>query len=486
MKNLLTLILFITLSSQSFALLKWQWDPSAQTSKVIQMKNELQKWSEQHKDLLKKAGLQEEIQKFTNGLGLKVGDPFDAGLEIDKAQKVLETLQNLPRIENLKALDESATGILAITRQTDIYDKLPKEVNGVPIVRTEGKYRPHALFGRRLDQYELERDYTIQWLDESQIRLGDVAQKSSQSLNKTSLWASKIELSALRAEQKLIALRNSVRLNDVKAQALANKDGHAYDVTRGNDEFRALENSGGYTVNNESGAYDSSNGGGEYGQYTAPSLVTGNGYSDAQTGVTVSETGVALIIEHEVGGQSYYNSRLKRPTYPGGASGVTVGIGYDLGYNTRDQIRKDWGGVIPDSTLNRLVAVAGFKRGSAKAKIGGMRDISIPFEAAKQVFHKRTMPRFTRMSQKAFPTMEKQHPHSQGALVSLVFNRGASMAGNRRRHMRQIREAILQGAPSKVPQIFRDMKVIWQGSGLDGLLRRRNDEGNLFQLGLSS
>lgn len=485
MKNLVALFLLFVLTSQVMAV-RIIWDPAAQTAKLIQMKAELLKWSEQHKDLLDKNGLQKQIQDFTKGLGFKTGDPLDAGLEIDKAEKVLETLKNLPSIENLKALDKGATGILAITRQTDIFDKLAKEINGVPIVRTEGKYRPHALFGRRLDQYELERDYTTQWLDESKIRLGDVTQKASGSTNKTALWASKIELAALRTEQKLISLRNSIRLNDMKAQAIANKDGHAFDVLRRNDTFGALEKSGGYEVDNESGAYNSSNGGGEEGQYSAPSIVTGNGYSDPQTGVTVSETGVTLIIEHEVGGQSYYNSKLKRPTYPGGASGVTVGIGYDLGYNSKAQIRKDWEGIIPDSTLNRLIAVAGLKRGSAKAKIGGMRDISIPFEAAKQVFHKNTMPRFSRLAQKAFPTMEKQHPHSQGALVSLVFNRGSALSGHRRRHMRYIREAILSNTASKVPQIFRDMKVIWKGSGLDGLLRRRGDEANLFQLGLSS
>jgi len=68
--------------------------------------------------------------------------------------------------------------------------------------------------------------------------------------------------------------------------------------------------------------------------------------------------------------------------------------------------------------------------------------------------------------------------------VSLVFNRGSSLSGERRKEMRFIREDILAGNLSEVPQHFRDMKRIWATSGLDGLLIRRDEEANLFQLGL--
>ena len=56
----------------------------------------------------------------------------------------------------------------------------------------------------------------------------------------------------------------------------------------------------------------------------------------------ISKEAYDLIVQYECGGQVYYTSRLSNPTWPGGASGVTIGIGYDLGYNAVDQIRKDW------------------------------------------------------------------------------------------------------------------------------------------------
>ena len=40
-----------------------------------------------------------------------------------------------------------------------------------------------------------------------------------------------------------------------------------------------------------------------------------------------------LILEFEVGGgENYYNKFLKNPSWPGEQSGVTIGVGYDLGY----------------------------------------------------------------------------------------------------------------------------------------------------------
>src|SRR5262245_27450735 len=41
---------------------------------------------------------------------------------------------------------------------------------------------------------------------------------------------------------------------------------------------------------------------------------------------------VSFIGRHEVGSRKLYDLNASRPTWPGGASGVTIGVGYDLGY----------------------------------------------------------------------------------------------------------------------------------------------------------
>ncbi|MFS6835636.1 hypothetical protein, partial [Staphylococcus aureus] len=69
---------------------------------------------------------------------------------------------------------------------------------------------------------------------------------------------------------------------------------------------------------------------------------------------TLSSAGLALIYEFEVGGgEKYYDRYLTHPEWPGAASGVTVGVGYDLGYNSASVITKDWY-ALGTTTANRL------------------------------------------------------------------------------------------------------------------------------------
>jgi hypothetical protein len=54
----------------------------------------------------------------------------------------------------------------------------------------------------------------------------------------------------------------------------------------------------------------------------------------------ISPAAFALIVKFESGDRPYYEKFLKRPSWPGGASGVTIGFGYDLGYEKT--FREDW------------------------------------------------------------------------------------------------------------------------------------------------
>src|SRR5690606_9796785 len=50
----------------------------------------------------------------------------------------------------------------------------------------------------------------------------------------------------------------------------------------------------------------------------------------------------ALIIRWEITSPAWYDRRLRFPVWPGGASGVTWGVGYDGGHQTRAVIEDDW------------------------------------------------------------------------------------------------------------------------------------------------
>ena len=78
----------------------------------------------------------------------------------------------------------------------------------------------------------------------------------------------------------------------------------------------------------------------------------------------------------------------------------------------------------------------------------------------------------------------------QGALVSLVYNRGTRMADSPgtddRREMRAIRDLVAEGLVVGIPEQLRSMQRLWIGKGLDGLIRRREAEAQLVDSAIAA
>jgi len=211
----------------------------------------------------------------------------------------------------------------------------------------------------------------------------------------------------------------------------------------------------------------------------------------------LSLRGRELIVGYETGGKDYYNRVIaERPIWPGGASGVTIGCGYDLGYNSKSDFRDDWGRHLGASDFALLERTIGLTGPAARAALGRVDHIRVPWGVALDVFDATTLPKFTVLTFERLPELldladAGLHGDCIGALVSLVFNRGASFrkAGDRYLEMRAIRLAIEQGTSAslgEIPRHLRDMKRIWRNQGLSGLLARREDEAKLFERGLAA
>jgi GH24 family phage-related lysozyme (muramidase) len=214
---------------------------------------------------------------------------------------------------------------------------------------------------------------------------------------------------------------------------------------------------------------------------------------DQSLPLNISQKGVDLIIRFEVSSKDYYNRNLRRPTVPAWqttVSGITIGIGYDTKYNTKAQIAKDWGGVLSPTQISALQSVSHLSGKSAHynglPKVRNL--ISIDYEDAEKVFKKTTLPKFAQQTATAFQlTKDRLHPHSNGALTSLVYNRGPSMStAESRNEMRWIRSNISSGDDHKVPSNIRSMKRLWSPTALRGLHLRRDAEAALFQEGLDA
>lgn len=211
----------------------------------------------------------------------------------------------------------------------------------------------------------------------------------------------------------------------------------------------------------------------------------------------ISDDACALIIRHETGGRAFYDKVIKaRPIWPGGSSGVTIGFGYDIGFNTVADLRRDWT-ELGDTALERLESACGRHGDKAlKALAASLNDIVVPWEIAEKVFRARTLPRFVRLTAAALPNVDRLSPDSFGALVSLTFNRGASYniahkpekdPKDRYREMRAIKTAMAAGRHADIPDLIQAMIRIWRGTDIETeMTRRRRNEAALFTHGLGS
>ena len=202
----------------------------------------------------------------------------------------------------------------------------------------------------------------------------------------------------------------------------------------------------------------------------------------AGASLIVSKPSMDMIVEFEVGSESYYQSRLIHPIWPGGDSGITIGIGYDLGYVTLTKFMSDWSDVLDHGSIQKLSSVIGLKGSAAKNKLTKtVKDVIVPINIAKIVFYTRSLPIYAKATSLLYPGIELLPPDAQGALLSLVYNRGTGISGATRTEMFNIKEWVVQQNLSKIAQEIRAMKRLWIGKGLDGLLTRRDKEANMVE-----
>ena len=200
----------------------------------------------------------------------------------------------------------------------------------------------------------------------------------------------------------------------------------------------------------------------------------------------ISKAAFDLIVAEEVSSKAYYTKHYQGMEWPGGASGPTVGIGYDLGYVTKDEIARDWGGIVSESTISMLQAGAGRKGDAGRSFVrSNRRSVTIPWDAAIREFETREVPKWEARTDKAIPNTDLLSGDCYGALVSICYNRGTGgfkAQGNRYRELRAIRTLMTSKEFDKIPAQIRSMKRLWN----NGLVGRREREAKLFERGLAA
>jgi GH24 family phage-related lysozyme (muramidase) len=193
----------------------------------------------------------------------------------------------------------------------------------------------------------------------------------------------------------------------------------------------------------------------------------------------LSSKGIQAIIKWETGGESYYD---KNPEWPGEQSGITIGVGWDLGHTSATETSRAWSPHLNAATLSLLVSVSGRKGEAAKEVLPHVRHLVIPWMSALAVFENVTIPVWYMKTLRIYPQVVDLPGDCAAALVSLCFNRGTSLSGERRREMSNIQALLRTGNLKEIPKQLREMKRLWPKT--EGLRRRRNEEADLFESGL--
>ena len=200
----------------------------------------------------------------------------------------------------------------------------------------------------------------------------------------------------------------------------------------------------------------------------------------------LTAAGVTFIAREEVSDATAYQRRYQVPTCPPAPSGVTIGIGYDCRFVDRPEFESDWGDLLPASAMTQLAGVLG-KEGTP-ALLGPLAGVVVPLSAAMRVFATRSLPKYLAQTRSIYPQVDDPGltPAQRTALVSLIYNRGTDLIGDRRLEMRAIRDLLAAGRNDEVAAQFESMTRLWNPETTGGLIRRRRSEAMLWRAGFAA
>jgi hypothetical protein len=178
------------------------------------------------------------------------------------------------------------------------------------------------------------------------------------------------------------------------------------------------------------------------------------------------------------------------PYWPGGESGITIGVGWDLGQHSKSELFRAWAGL--DRATLRQLEEAIQKRGRAAALlVPQLKLIDVPRSISLSVFRSSLEDSYYPMTLRLFPGVERLPTEVQVALLSVVFNRGVLLGRDpdwskakeldRRWEIRRLREDVRQRDFLAIYIRLGTMKRLWEKSGPRGLLYRRRDEQHLIR-----
>jgi peptidoglycan hydrolase-like protein with peptidoglycan-binding domain len=196
----------------------------------------------------------------------------------------------------------------------------------------------------------------------------------------------------------------------------------------------------------------------------------------------LTAAGMTFIAREEVSDGATYRRKFQQPCLPPSPSGITIGIGYDCRFVNRAQLVADWQGVLSTQAIALLEPALGVP--GTRALCDRAAPVTIALGDAMRVFATRSLPKYFAEACRIYPAVGDQtlNAAQRTALVSLVYNRGADLDGDRRREMRTIQQLLRNGRLADVPAQFESMTRLWRNVA-EGLVKRRRAEAKLWESG---
>jgi GH24 family phage-related lysozyme (muramidase) len=207
----------------------------------------------------------------------------------------------------------------------------------------------------------------------------------------------------------------------------------------------------------------------------------------SKSATKISTRANELIIAFEITNRKTYEVQYTSPVWPYVHSGLTIGIGYDLGNVNPSEFQDDWGEYLKTSDISALSKACGVRGTAAGALVKSFASVEIDWDKAYAQYLSETLPRHIGATETALSNTKTLTGDSLGALVSIVYNRGASFAssGSNYREMRAVKLFMQQQQFDRIPCQIRSMMRLWIADPkARGVLMRREAEASLFEAGL--
>lgn len=182
----------------------------------------------------------------------------------------------------------------------------------------------------------------------------------------------------------------------------------------------------------------------------------------------MSLSGLQFIFNHEA-----LRGVSNRLHWPGGASGVTLGPGYDMKERTSIAIAEDMKAIgVPESVALKISGAAGLSGNAAKAFAEDCRSLVNLTPQQETQLLKQVVPRYEAIIRRLLRIDLLQHEFD--ALVSFAYNPGGRLAS--------VARLLNEGHVAEAMKTIK-LAVTSRGIVMKGLVSRRDHEVSLFLYG---